>query len=223
MTPTRRTPGKSAPTPGHRGDGRRIKGSPHSRSFAGHATLPPFAQGPFVYDQQSSTDETPYPMITWGFIQQLPPVGQSFTPIFSAVDFIRLKLYDNTAGNGVGATLFVNLRSGSITGSILSSTTPVGLPDGFGGTVNFLFSSGVALAAGTQYFLEPIVQSGDLWQIEGGGEMGYQGGTAFAHGNPVATDFWFREGIVVPEPSTLSLFAIGTLFLGWRLRSSSAF
>src|SRR5690349_17509543 len=101
-------------------------------------------QGTLIYDQQSSTDETaPFPQ-SGATIQQLAsPYGQSFTPSTNLINFIRLKLNDNSPLNSIGAILHVNLRGGSIGGSVISSTDPVLLPNGYAGTVNFFFSSAV--------------------------------------------------------------------------------
>ena len=48
----------------------------------------------------------------------------------------------------------------------------------------------------------------------------YSGGTASFQGlpSPDGTDLWFREGSVVPEPSTLPLAVIGAGALFWRLK-----
>jgi len=37
----------------------------------------------------------------------------------------------------------------------------------------------------------------------------YAGGTEFLQGQPGNNDLWFREGIVIPEPSATSLFVAG--------------
>ena len=166
------------------------------------------ARGQFVYDQQSSTLET---LVGGPVIQSFSPYGQSFTPTFSSVSFIRLMLYDNNQNNGVGATISLNLRENSISGTLLATTSSVSLANGFAGTVNFLFPSEISLTPGQIYAFELIVQSGsDLWNASAG-EYNYTGGTAFANGVPAAgSDLWFREGIVVPEPSSLSLIALST-------------
>src|SRR5260221_12356346 len=87
-------------------------------------------QGTFTYDQQSAFEGiVPEPYVT---IQTNQPLGQSFTPSLSGVGFVRLWLGDDRPGNSTGATVYVNLRSDSITGPILGSTDPVFMPDGFG-------------------------------------------------------------------------------------------
>jgi hypothetical protein len=88
------------------------------------------AQGTFVFDQQSSDESN---LGSGGyFIQTKEPMGQSFTPSLSAIGFVRFNLYDQIRNNGTGAVIYVNLRSDSITGSIVDSTAPVSLPDNFG-------------------------------------------------------------------------------------------
>jgi hypothetical protein len=178
------------------------------------ATGTAFGQGTFVYDQQSvfndSNSGSAYAPIT-----ESQPFGQSFTPALANVAFIRLFL-----GNGVPldpgpATLYINLRADSITGPILSSTQPVILAPGFQGPATFLFDTPVAVTPGVMYYFQPVVGIGNIWDAAGRPNT-YPGGTIFGLGisNP-ALDLWFREGIVVPEPScaTFFLVAAGTLII----------
>jgi hypothetical protein len=166
-------------------------------------------QGTFVYDQQSATETN----ITEGGvgIQLYQPIGQSFTPSLEAVGFVRFALYDGTTGNGVGANIFVNLRSGSITGPIIGVSSVTSLPDNFAGYSDFIFSTPTAVTPGTTYYFQPVVQAGDVWGIGGSSPLHYTGGTAFYNGVPdLNHDLWFREGIMaVPEPTTISLAALG--------------
>jgi hypothetical protein len=63
-----------------------------------------------------------------------------------------------------------------------------------------------------------VVQTGDSWSIIHDTHFNYAGGTAFGLGQPAPDyDLWFREGIIVPEPSTTVLFALG-LFVFFRAR-----
>jgi hypothetical protein len=181
------------------------------------------AQGTFVFDQQSSDESNGGSGGTT--IQNFQPMGQSFTPSLNGIGFVRLNLLDENRNNGQGATIYVNLRSGSIAGTIMSSTAPVALPDNFGlplntGYVTFLFPTEIPLQPGTIYFLQPVVQSGDLFAAFGG-SFGYSGGDLYANGIPSTTDLWFREGIIVPEPSAPMLVgsALAICVLCRRLRA----
>jgi hypothetical protein len=174
-------------------------------------------QGVFVYDQQSADESSGGGAAVT--IQSNQPLGQSFIPSLSAIGFIRLQLGDRNAGDGLGASVFVNLRTNSITGSVLAHTDPVFMPDGFGvgngnrGYTNFLFSTPFDLATGATYFFEVVTQPGPSWAVVGY-NYGYSGGTAFLSGqaDPL-NDLWFREGVIVPEPSTACLALLGSVLL----------
>lgn len=166
-------------------------------------------QGTFVTDQASAGESTQGEFAIG--IQSNQPLGQSFTPSLDGVGFIRLYTGDSSL-NGIGATLYVNLRSGSMSGPIIGASAPVFLPDGFVGRTNFLFTTQLSVTPGTSYYLQPVVQSGDTWQIisDGGRNFTYSGGTAFYHGTASQfEDLWFQEGVVVPEPSPLAVLLCG--------------
>jgi len=177
------------------------------------------AQGTFQYDQQS-LNHSIGPSLLYN-IQSNEPIGQSFTPALSSVGFIQLEPFDGHPNNGVGSTLYVNLRSNSITGPVLGSTDPVFLPDipSGGGVTNFLFSTSVAVVPGTTYFFEVVVQSAELWRLNTLTDL-YGGGTMIVQGvaQPLQ-DLWFREGIIVPEPSAaLISFVVGAIWICVRRR-----
>lgn len=188
--------------------------------FTGALTLSTLAQGTFLFDQQSSTDESTPGYFGTGVMQQmLPPFGQSFTPTLSSIGFIRLKLSDGNINDGLGATVFVNLRSGSISGPIIGTTDPVSMPSLFLGVAQFTLRNSVPLTPTSTYYLEPVLQSGGTWCLFAG-SLSYPGGSFYENGQPVLqTDLWFREGTVVPEPSTFALLALGASALVWRRRS----
>jgi hypothetical protein len=176
--------------------------------------LPLFAsaQLSFVYDQQSSDEFHPG---NGGIdIQLEQPTGQSFRPSLNQVGFVRLEVFDRHINNGLGATLYVNLRSDSITGPIIGSTIPISFPDNFGvwsnDFVTFFFTSPVHVQPGVTYFFQPVVQSGDSWFCNQN-LFNYSGGSEYIYGSPSSGDYWFREGIVVPEPSTNTLVLAGTV------------
>ena len=176
------------------------------------------AQGTFIYDQQSSTEAVPAESA--GILQTEGPIGQSFTPSLAAVGFVRLDLYDLNFGNGKGATVYLNLRANSITGTILGSSIPVFMPDSFGGSggfTNFVFAAPVEVTPGTVYFFDIALQTGsDLWAVRRFVQgSDYTGGTEWFQGQPGTDDLWFREGIIVPEPDSSALLFFGTGFLLW--------
>ena len=170
------------------------------------------AQATFIYDQQSSTDEYIPGFGDGPTMQQIPsPWGQSFTPALFGVDFIRLKLDDANPLIGAGATMYINLRSGSITGTILGTTASISMLNGFRGNPTFFFPATVSTTPGTTYYLEPIVQPGSgPWDMIVD-SFNYPGGSYIRGGLPVLySDLWFREGLyIVPEPSSALLLLLG--------------
>jgi hypothetical protein len=175
-----------------------------------------WGQGTFVYDQQSSTDETPWSYGGGFNIQEATPSGQSFTPSLPTVNFIRLNLNDAAPTNGFGGTIFLNLRAGSMGGTIIGTAAPVTLTNAFTGTVNFIFASDVPLTTGGTYVFELVIQSGDLWN-GAAGEYNYPGGTSLYQGLPLSGgDLWFREGVIVPEPSSAGLILLAAVLASVR-------
>jgi hypothetical protein len=164
----------------------------------------------FVYDQQSSTDEGYYGYGTGPAYQGLLPVtGQSFTPSLSGIDFIRLELNDSSPTGALGSTWFLNLHSDSIHGPILATTAPVDLPGAFTGTANFFFPNTIPLTPGATYWFDVNSPDGGAWHLVAG-ILNYPGGYAWAQDTPHDfSDYWFREGLVVPEPSSAALLLLG--------------
>jgi hypothetical protein len=172
-------------------------------------------QAIFTYDQQSADEAN--------FLEGSSPLGpqpfgQSFTPSLSSVDFIRIFVTGGALGDG---TIYVNLRGDSITGPVLGSTSPVTVSLATQGFVTFFFGSPVAVAPGTTYFFQPVLQSGGGWAVNTSQFYNYAGGTLYSDGVASANvDMWFREGIVVPEPSSTVLVLVGALLAGFaQLRS----
>ncbi len=175
------------------------------------AAFSAYGQGTmFLYDQQSSTDEGYY---GYGFGPAhqylLPTTGQSFTPSLSAIDFIRLEINDSTPTGTVGSTWFLNLHSDSIHGPVLGTTATVALPGGFTGAANFFFPSTIPLTPGTSYWFDVNTPDGGTWHVIVA-QFNYSGGIAWGQDQPNAQgDYWFREGLVVPEPSSAALLLLG--------------
>ena len=168
----------------------------------------------FDYDQQSATSDTGGNGITLG-IQSNEPIGQSFIPSRSSVGFVRFFLFDAVFPNPAGATAYVNLWSGSIGGgTLMASTDPVFITPGFDGYANFFFSTTVPVNSGTTYYFQPLVQFGDDVVVGATAGFVYANGMSFIQGvAQPGQDLWFREGIVVPEPSSALLTFSG--FVGF--------
>jgi len=116
--------------------------------------------------------------------------------------------------------MVMNLRSDSITGPIVGTSLVVEMPDSFVGTADFLFTHEVSVVPHVMYYFEPRIISGDTWYFDIREEVyNYPGGTWIAMGRPdVSVDCWFREGIIIPEPSTgaLLLGGLAVILLGRR-------
>jgi hypothetical protein len=178
-------------------------------------------QGTFVYDQQSVSSD--YPGGVGAGFQQDYPIGQSFTPTLDSVGFIRLAIDGGGQYPGSAATFYVNLMSDSISGTIIGSTETVTIPPIILVPWNFIFSTPVSVTPGQTYYFQVVEQSGDdTWGIIGDPDYRYPGGTLFFNGVAVpCSDLWFREGIVVPEPSSALLLLAGVGALAVFRRSHS--
>jgi hypothetical protein len=151
------------------------------------------------------------------------PLGQEFTPTLTSLNFVDLDIGDASFPPGSGANFQVDIRAGSVTGTLLGSATASDAAGtNFAGTLGiltrFTFASPVALTPGQVYVIDafqiaPLLSSNANFLLYGGplSASTYPGGRAIVAGSPVAAfDFAFREGqTAVPEPSSLALAAIG--------------
>jgi hypothetical protein len=137
-----------------------------------------------------------------------------------AITFIRLNLNDHDPGDTFGAALYLNLRTNDMNGTILAASSAVSLTNGFTGPVSFFFSSDVPLTPNATYAYEIVLQAGSgPWNVSGA-EYFYPGGTSFFNGVPNgASDQWFREGVIVPEPSSAGLILLAAAALACVRRS----
>ena len=190
------------------------------------AALQTHAQGTFIYDQQSAASPIVPRGNGWvdGFDIQPYPLTQSFVPALSAIGFVEFEFQDIPGNGSNGATVYVNLWTGSPninSASLLGSTAPVYMPDGWGnngssaGNTDLYFTSPIASTPGQTYYLQPVVSSGDNpWDIMVLTNT-YANGQLFSRGNAVqpTSDLWFREGILTPEPSALALAGLASLLI----------
>ena len=68
------------------------------------------------------------------------------------------------------------------------------------------------MQSGVEYFFHPVLQLGETTDLLGD-IFNYSAGTAVVSGLPstAGLDFWFREGIVVPEPASGAFLLVGAL------------
>jgi hypothetical protein len=169
------------------------------------------AQGTFLVDQQAGADNA---STRAGLLPTDAPFGQSFTPSLSFLDFITLSLqsisiFSTDTGNG--SSLHVNIRSGAFTGPIVGTSSTAQIPHSADlQPVTFIFSTSVPLTPSTLNYFEVVLESGDTCAVRRYHSYGYLDGDIYINGTVnLGTDMWFREGIIVPEPSTWALWLVG--------------
>lgn len=168
----------------------------------------------FIYDQQSVTGDIGYGGL-FDDTQTSQPIGQSFTPALSSVGFVRL-LIGNGLETASPATPYVDLLGDSITGPVLGQSQSITIPGGssYAASFNFLFSTPVSVTPGMTYYLQPVLVGNNPNVSVNVAPYGYSGGNAFVNGaSDLTDDLWFREGIVVPEPSVSWLVLLGSAVL----------
>jgi hypothetical protein len=136
------------------------------------------------------------------------PLGQSFTPTLTSMNFVNLLT------EGGRATVEVNTRMGSISGPILGTSLPTVIPFSNSPSVSsFRFSTPLKLIAGRLYVLQPLVVSGDTL-IGSMDTNNYVGGNQILGGvAQTKNDLWFQEGISVPERRGWLLLGMGLIGL----------
>jgi hypothetical protein len=152
-------------------------------------------------------------------------LGQSFTPTLPGLGYVNLYIGDGVVGGGVAGTFAMNIRSGSIDGAILGTSSLLSLPRGYIGLVTFQFDTEIQLTPGTTYYFQPEQKTQLGGWLASVSTYNYAGGNAVLDGVPDSlNDLWFQEGIVsVPEPSPGLLVLAGALmYSATRLRSKHA-
>lgn len=156
-------------------------------------------------------------------VDSFRPIGQSFTPTRDALDFVELRIDDaGSDPGGPGANFMLRIRSGSILGAIVGASQTVLVPDGTntgGGSTStrFLFDTRVSLVPESFYVIEvlqlgPYVPLNASFGMDGNFGDTYKRGQAILNGQPQTNfDFYFVQGIIVPEPSSLVMLGAGVL------------
>lgn len=167
----------------------------------------------FVVDQRNDNFEPGL----FNNIEFFTPIGQEFVPRFNSLNVVELYTDDFGGTNGLGASLFTNIRFDTIVGTIVGTSSLVTLPDNFEGITQFNFPSFVSLNPNQRYVIEVRVASGDVWAVasSGGPNSTYPDGRWIIQGQPRENnDLWFREGttVQVREPiSNIGFLTLGTL------------
>jgi hypothetical protein len=164
-------------------------------------------QGTIAWDQQAT-----------GFLDgSVPindqPLGQVFAPTQSSMDVAAFNLSNVSTSS---AQVDVNLLIGSISGTIIGTSMPVSIPAATFGSYDFFFAAPISLTPGTQYYLQPVIVSGsgiDVNIVNAPIPTGGEIDNGALHNN---FNFWYQEGIVVPEPSLVALFAVGGCIMFWK-------
>ena len=150
--------------------------------------------GQFFPDQQNITTVS----AAWSAVY-LAPIGQEFVPTVTTMNGVELMLSNTDLTSPLPATLFVRVREGAVTGSVLGTSDARILEFGISGVVDFDFPTSVRLAPGGTYVLEIVVEpGGGNVGVSGGWSGDYTAGRAIVQGEPVPSsdlsDLWFVEG-----------------------------
>jgi hypothetical protein len=183
------------------------------------------ARAGLVIDQQYSGAGAIF--TNYAGIPNFRPLGQSFTPSLSGIDFATFNLLDLVS---VAGTYEVQLYSGTGNGGTLLGTSKTdSLAAGSSGATEFDFSSTIALTPGQTYSLMLVrTDSSSDFGAQYGSPGGYAGGEAISSGQGTSNDLIFSEGLItsaVPEPATLAPGALAALAgagCAWRKRRRAA-
>jgi hypothetical protein len=141
------------------------------------------------------------------------PIGQTFTPTLPSLNFVNL-LTAEAAGTPFAVD--VEIRDGSISGTILGTSLPVTVNPISPTTVvvtSFIFPSTVTLVPGDLYVMQVVEISGE-GLVGSSNVNNYPGGTQILGGIPQPNDdLWFQEGISTPEPVMPILMITGLIAL----------
>jgi len=150
----------------------------------------------FIIDQSNTTSShlNAYNNKYWA------PLGQEFTPKLHALDAVDLRFADascSLAGSD-GGDMKVQIREGTIAGTIIGTSATLHFSNCFNGTMRFDFPGFVQVTPGNVYIIEPVYASGHTAVVvldDGPGSL-YPGGNLILGGVVEADkDMWFEEGL----------------------------
>ena len=150
-------------------------------------------------------------------------IGQEFTPSLPLLNFVDLSVQVFTSLN-YPLSLYAEIHADTFSGPLLGTASPITYSQTFAGEAHLEFPTTVSITSGQLYVLrlDSTFAPGYGVQINlvpAGAGPGYDKGRFVFGGLPQSdgADLWFREGIAVPEPSTLAVGGLAIL-ITWLLR-----
>jgi hypothetical protein len=173
---------------------------------------------PVIIDQSGEFPIIDFPLFRPSYsIPFFSPTGQEFVPQLTSLNFVDFYTTSFARPLETGS-LAVTIHSISINGPVAGRSLDVSLPIGFDGVTRFRFPAPVSLTPGERYVAEITAPASPNWHVVySRGEDTYAKGSLIVKGLPgfeyITGDLWFREGLIVPEPSTMSLVVASAILV----------
>lgn len=134
------------------------------------------------------------------------PLGQSFTPTRTSLNFVNLLTEYG------GTTVKVNIRLGSTSGPIIGTSQATVIPSSSSPRVSqFRFSHPIMLTPGNVYVMEPFAICGSTLIVSTGRNKYHSGNQILGGIAQTNADLWFQEGISVPKRRGWLLLGAGLI------------
>ncbi len=161
--------------------------------------------------------------------------GQSFTPTLTGIDAFEFFAFERAFGPVIAMDWQINIREGTLTGTILGTSNPVSGVFTTGDPINFMFPTRIPLTPGNVYVSEILFSTSShfleaninlFFDPNPPGDV-YSGGELLGLGDRSLDDYKFREGLnaanPIPEPSTMLLLGSGLVgLIGYRWKKAHA-